>query len=75
MEVHYTLVVCNEMHTFLDIAKSFKTKKFFFVSLLFSAASRPPPVTKCEPELCMKTEDGELATCKKQVSEQKLITM
>ena len=28
MEVHYTLVVCNEMHTFSDIARSFKTKKF-----------------------------------------------
>ena len=29
MEVHYALVVYNEMHTFLDIAWSFKTKKFF----------------------------------------------
>ena len=37
-------------------------------SVMLVAASRPPPPTKCEPELCTLTKDGELATCKKQVS-------
>ena len=42
--------------------------KINHLSFKISAASRPPPVNKCNPELCRMTKDGELATCKKQVS-------
>ena len=42
--------------------------KINYLSFTISAASRPPPVNKCNPELCRMTKDGELATCKKQVS-------
>ena len=42
--------------------------KINYLSFEISAASRPPPVNKCNPELCRMTKDGELATCKKQVS-------